>query len=329
MSYSLLELAAQLTRIFVPIIIIIGVLSNLLNIILLTRPALVNHACSLYFIALAITNTFYLSLLLPVNLLADGYNLDPTRYSSAFCKILSYLLNVCPTLSVYFIVLASIDRYFASSINARRRNLSNIHMARWSIAILILSFVLFFIGTLISFDISYNGEYRCTVQSDILFNQIFLIVHLTVYVIIAPISMILFGFLTIYNIKQVRFLPVRISRYRRTEGQLSRMLFLQVGTHIILILPFCVIFSMLILPLPIQQTENFQFAYIICKIPFYFTVTTSFFLYVLSARVYRDELIQLVEKIMKPRVYMNLFATRATIVIPVPSNGHRLSFETP
>jgi hypothetical protein len=297
MAESLLELAAQLTRIFVPIIIVIGVVSNSLNIILLTRPALVHHACSLYFLALAITNLFYSSLLLIFNLLADGYQLDLATHSVVVCKITSYLLNLCPNLSVYFIVLASIDRYCASSLSAQRRRLSNPRVARRAIGVLIIVLAIFFIGTLIAFDISDDGIRLCTTQSDILFNQIFLILNLILYVIIAPFSMILFGFLTIYHRTQVRIAPVRTPLYRRTEGQLSRMLLLQVGTHIILILPFCITFFMLILPLSIQFSTNFTFAYVVCKLPFYTTVTTAFFLYVLSARIYRNELIRLCKKI--------------------------------
>jgi len=299
MSESILQLAVQLTRIFVPIIIVIGVLSNLLNIIVLTRPTLIHHACSLYFLALAITNLFYSSFLLVCNLLADGYQLDLTEYSNVLCKIISYLLNLCPNLSVYFIVFASIDRYYSSSTNVQIRQLSNIRIARWTIGILIIVLVIFFIGTLVAFDTSSAGIPSCRVQSDILFNQIFLILNLILYVIIAPFSMILFGCLTIYNTKQIRFIPARISRYRRTEGQLSRMLLLQVGTHIVLILPFCTTFFMLILPIPVEFSTSFVFAFTICKLPFYLTVTTAFFLYVLSARVYRDELIRLYKRIFQ------------------------------
>ncbi len=297
MSDSFMEPAAQLTRIFVPIIIVIGVVSNLLNIIILTRPALIHHACSLYFLALAITNLFYSCFLLVCNLLADGYQLDLTEYSIVLCKILSYLLNLCPTLSVYFIVFASIDRYYASSINVERRRLSNRRIARWIIGILILVLSIFFIGALIAFDKFDYGKPSCRIRSEILSNEIFLIVVLILYVIIAPFSMMLFGCLTISNTKQARLIVNRTSRYRRTEGQLSRMLLLQVGTHIILTLPFCIIFFMLILPIPVRFSINFELAYVICKLPFYLTVTTAFFLYVLSARVYRNELIRLCKKI--------------------------------
>lgn len=316
MTLSLIELAALLTRIFVPIIIIIGIVSNLLNIIVLTRPTLINHACSLYFLASAITNLFYSSFLLIFNLLEDGYQIVATEQSVILCKLLSYLLNLCPNLSVYLIVFASIDRYLSSSTNPQRRQLSNCRNARLIIGILTIILSVFYTGTLISFEIIQNEIPFCGVRPDVLFNQIFLVLVLIVYMFIAPFSMIIFGCLTIYNTKRTRLIPLRISRYRRTEGQLSRMLLLQVGTHILLILPFCVTFFMLILPIEERFTINFGFAYVVCKIPFYLTVTTAFFLYVLSARVYREELIRLFKKIFQfhqPIINQNIIVPTNTL----------------
>jgi hypothetical protein len=152
MSESLIQLAIQLTRIFVPIIIVVGVVINVLNIIIHTRSDLIQHACCLYFVVWAIT-IFYSSSLLIFNLLPDGYQLDPTKYLTIFCKIIGYLLNLCPTLSVYFIVLASTNRYCSSSINVQRRNLKNLRVARQAIGIIVTVFAIFFIGTLIVFYI--------------------------------------------------------------------------------------------------------------------------------------------------------------------------------
>ena len=295
----MLELAVQLTRIIVPVIILVGVLSNVLNIILLTRRTLIHHACSQYFLALAVTNLFYSSCLLVVNFLADGYQLDPSRHSAVLCKLISYLLNACPSLSVYFLVLASADRYCASSISATRRRFSNVRAARWAICIVTVVLAVFFVGTLIAFDLSSDGMLRCTVRSDLLFNQIFLVLILIVYVFIAPFSMVLFGCLTIYNTTQLRFIPMRISRYRRTERQLSQMLIVQVGVHVLLILPFCVTFFMLILPIQARFTVDFVAAFMIAKLPFYLTVTTAFFLYVLTGTIYRHELLRLAHRLFR------------------------------
>ncbi|CAF1400291.1 unnamed protein product [Adineta steineri] len=248
---------------------------------------------------MSINNIFYASIGITYNLLLDGYQVDLIRYSRVFCKLISYILNFCPYLSVYMLVLASIDRYCSSSLNAQRRNWSNIRMARKATLIMLIIIAIFMIGILISFDIRDNGSLSCSSTSDSLFNQIYLIMEVIVYVITAPFLMMLFGFLTIYNIyKSNRNLAVAI-RYRPSERQLSRMLIIQVLTQIILNLPFCVVFFALILPPTFQSTIMFYFLYVIFKIPFYMTFITPFFLYILSAQVYRDEFIRLLKKIFR------------------------------
>jgi hypothetical protein len=306
MADPMTSVTIQATQIIVPVVIVLGATSNSLNIYILTRPALIHHACSLYFLALAITNLFYSTVILVNNLLADGYYLNLSLYSTFFCKFISYLLNLCPNLSVYLIVLASIDRYCASSISAQKRKFSSVHIARWAIGLLTLVLAFFFSGALIAFDIDRHNTHQCTILSGVRFNQVFLIIDLTMYVIIAPLCMLLFGLLTIHNTNGLRIYPTMVLRYRRTEGQLSRMLLLQVGTHIILTLPFCIVFLILILPVSFRFTLHFINIYTICKLPFYLSFTTAFFLYTLSARVYRKELVRLYKKIFRVRRVTNV-----------------------
>jgi hypothetical protein len=54
---------------------------------------------------------------------------------------------------------------------------------------------------------------------------------------------------------------------------------------------------MLILPIGVQS----RFAYVFCKLLFSLTGATAFFLHVLSARAYRDELVLLSKKIFQYR----------------------------
>lgn len=301
MTDIIMHFAVQATRIIIPISITLGIVSNSLNIFILTRPTLIHHACSLYFLCLAITNLFYSVFILIINLLADGYQLDLSLYSNGFCKFISYLLNLCPNISVYLIVLASIDRCCASSSNVGIRNFSSVRVARWAIGLLILIFAFFFSGALVAFDLRQDGPLGCTLQSNLLFSQIFLIIDIILYVIIAPFCMVFFGVLTIKHTNQLRINLHRISLYRRTERQLSRMLFFQVGTHIILALPFCITFFMLVLPISLRFTLDFDYIYILSKLPFYLTFTTAFFLYILSGQVYRNELIRLFKKLFPVR----------------------------
>jgi hypothetical protein len=113
--------------------------------------------------------------------------------------------------------------------------------------------------------------------------------------------MIIFGLLTIHNTKQVRRNHLIALRYHPSERQLTRMLIVQVSTHILLNLPFCIIFFMTIIPISFKSTAMFYFLFIIIKIPFYITFITPFFLYILSAQIYRNEFILLLKKIVRIR----------------------------
>lgn len=292
---SLYKLTIDLTRIIVPIIMVFSGIGNILNIIILTRRQLRNYACSIYFTCLSINNLFYTSIILIYNLLVDGYGIDPAEYSNVFCKLISYLLNLIPNLSVYFIVLASVDRFCSSSMNPQIRRLSQKKLAIYLIILIIIILSIIMIGTLITFDLRDDGL-GCTSRSDSLFNQVFLFIEIIVYVIIAPFLLILFGFLTIYNTTKIGLNRIGISRHRRTEKELAQMLIVQVSAHVLFSGPFCIIFLMLVIPIEFRSTLKFYVIYILCKIPFYLTFLSPFFLYILTAKIYREQLIRLFKK---------------------------------
>lgn len=294
MSLSLAELSIKLAQIILPMIIVLGVMGNILNLLILTRPSLRHHACSHYFLALASNNLIY-SFFLISFLLANGYNMDGQRVSNASCKILQYIGSACPFLSPFFIVCASIDRYLASSANAKLRGLSNVRMARWSISLLVLVSLLFFINTLVLIELRNDG-YGCNLRITTVYNQVFAIVQIVLYAAVPPCLMLTFGILTIHNVNKLQVIPGTTARHRRTESQLLRMLLLQVATYIILNMPLCIIYLMLVLPTGYRPTAGLFFAYTIVAFPFHFSYATTFFLYILSARVFREELLQLFYK---------------------------------
>ena len=299
MSESLAELSVKLAQILLPIIMVLGIIGNSLNILILTRANLRNHACSHYFLALSSNNLIY-SIFLIYFLLANGYNMDGETVSVILCKILQYISNIISFGSPYLIVLASIDRFCASSSIVKLRRFSNITVARWSILILIIFCILFFINTLVLNDLRDDG-YGCNIRPDNLYNQLFVLIEIILYAGVPPCLMIIFGLLTIYNTSQVRVLPHLTQRYRRTEGQLARMLILQVAAYILLNIPLCIIYLMLVLPTGYVPTYELYFAYSIVAFPFHFSYGTTFFLYILSARVYREELIRLISKLFRVR----------------------------
>lgn len=307
MSSSLIPAAREITKWIVPIVLTLGVVANVLNIVILRRRKLKQHSCTLYFVALSINNLIYLCICVISNLFNDGFGISLDSRSNDFCKFNTYLLNLCPQIAVYMLVLASIDRYCSSSINARLRRLSNIRIAQWSIGIAVLFALVFIVNTAIIVS-NANAASRCVSDTSHIINQILRVAQVVVYVIIAPLLMIIFGLLTIHNATRFNREHAAAVGYRPSERQLTRMLIIQVLTHIILSLPFCVIFFMTIIPLEFKSTIMFFFLFLIFKIPLYITFITPFFLYILTAQLYRSELILLVKKI---------FRIRANIVQPM------------
>jgi len=98
--------------------------------------------------------------------------------------------------------------------------------------------------------------------------------------------MIIFGLLTIYNTNKILVLPEVAIRDRRTEGQLARMLLVQVTTYMILNMPLCIIYLMLVLLTGYVPTLEIFFAYTAVAFPFHFSYATTFFFYIFFQLVF-------------------------------------------
>ena len=74
-------------RCLYPIIVVFGVVSNVLNIYVFTRPVLKRNSCCMYFLSSSFAALIYTVINLPLRTLQVGYNIDPTAYISAICKL--------------------------------------------------------------------------------------------------------------------------------------------------------------------------------------------------------------------------------------------------
>ncbi|CAF1682040.1 unnamed protein product [Adineta ricciae] len=136
-SMEKLELATYWINQIYPVLqIFFGTFGNLLNIIIFTRRDLHQNPCSLYFLIGSINNCIVIDFGLLTRYLASTWNWDPSLTSNVYCKIRNLLVYAPLTLSLWFIVLASVDRYLLSSPIVRFRRLSNLSMARKLILIL-------------------------------------------------------------------------------------------------------------------------------------------------------------------------------------------------
>lgn len=298
MADSLAILSSTLSKIISPIIISLGVIGNTFNIIILTRPALQHHPCSRYFLALVCNDLFY-SIFLIYSYLNNAYQIYPQNSSLFWCKFFFTVSAFLPFLSAYFIVLASFDRFCASSTNARLRNWSNPKVARLAILIVILFWCLFHINTAILCELSFADYLGCGVRMNTLYTKIYFVIETLSFEIVAPCLMILFGILTILNTKHVRLLPTVKASYRRTEGQLIRMLLIQVATYVVFTFPLSIMYLMLVLPIGFHPSSSFMFVLSIANFLYAFSYVLPIFLFILSSRVYREVFFRLIYKILR------------------------------
>jgi len=305
MASSFVQLGTELRQIIIPIIMFFGILGNSLNIIVLTRPALYKHACSRYLLVLGCTNLFSASVVLIFRLLSDGYQLDLTRTSVVLCKTVSFFSQTSAISSSYMIVVTSFDRFCASSTSIRLRAYSNVTVSRWVILFVLTVIELFHLNTLILTDLR---------TTDTLYKQVFIVMQIFIYTVIAPALMAIFGALTIYNIKKTRVAPVVGARHRRTETQLASMLILQVSTNILLAAPAGFASLITVMPNTFSTTVQFFLAWVILQLFLYASFTTPIVMYIISASIYRKELIRLFYKVFYPagNAHANILTNQVT-----------------
>ena len=329
MSVSLTLIGIQLSRVIYPIIIVIGILGNSLNIAVLIRPVLYQHACSQYFLALASNNLLFSSVFFIHRLLSNGYQINLNNYSIILCKLITYITTTSSFLSPYFIVCASIDRYCASSTNALLRRFSSIQIAQRIICATIGIFLLLFIHILVLSKLQPERGFICANEANSTYSQVYIIIQVFLFAAVPPCLMTFFGFMTIKNSKRTNVIPLAISRFHRTERQLARMLLIQVAVHILLTLPTSVTYLISAFPNTIRTTSIFSFLSTIFQLLFNISFITSFFSYFLTGRVYRKELKQLIYKALRICRSNRIQPSKnQTTAIPMASSAYQRSAAT-
>ncbi|CAF2883156.1 unnamed protein product [Rotaria sp. Silwood2] len=195
----------------------------------------------MYFLASSISQFLTFNFALLTRMLQYGYTIQTVNTVVWFCKIRYYLFYIFVAIPRYLIILASIDRYLASSSDIQRR--------QWStpkIAIrLIIGNVLFWCVIYIQIPIFYeihNGD--CSFRKGVygIFFCIYLLIESGIF---PPLMMIIFGLLTLNNIRRskrtIRPLPIvdiiQLSQFpvmSRKDLLISKMLFNQICLWIIL-----------------------------------------------------------------------------------------------
>jgi hypothetical protein len=243
-------LQTYVQRIGDSILVVLGTISCLFSLIIFLRKDLRKSPCAIYFIAYNIGNLFYIFLVILVILVQGIISIDPGAYNLAYCRFRFYFYYLFGVLSPFSLILASIDRMLITSLTVRVRRWSTRRVAYITIIGMTLFWVIFHIHLLIYMNIYQNGvRYSCTYTPGI-YTVFVKYYQLIVRGILAPLLMLIFGLLTVRNIRSARRITpapdVSVMRntvvigpqnFTRKDRQFILMLFIDIIIYILCTIP--------------------------------------------------------------------------------------------
>ncbi|CAF1282358.1 unnamed protein product [Adineta ricciae] len=226
-----------------------------------------------------------------------------TNGNLATCKIQFFANYSSRAISCWLIVLACSDRFFHSSTSANIRRLSSMKVARWATAITTVLLMLLYSHMLIYYEISNVFDRfgsivpMCNAQKGI-YRTFIGFWYMSWYSLLPAMLMLLFGFLTLNNLRQHRQVIPRTIQgnqiVRRTDQQLLRMLIAQVLVINVSTLPYSIeqLYSAFTTNLSKSTLRIAQETFVSRTLGAMtaFAHTTSFYLFTLTGTVFRKEL---------------------------------------
>jgi hypothetical protein len=229
---------------FIPLITIVcGTLGSFCNIIIFTSKKFRYNSCGFYFLCSTIFDLIYLLISGITRFILNYFPYLLVNQSFISCKCRTYLVVVTPSLSIYFLMFASIDRCLSTSTSKKWRNFSDINIA-WRVAIftLIFSFISNF-HIILFFELQRkdvnNLVYNCGPGNGI-YRMFFSICLLLSNPFIVYMIMFICTIITLIRIRrsrcELRFVHNRIrnQKDRDIDRHLATIIFIQVGLGMLL-----------------------------------------------------------------------------------------------
>ncbi|CAF1081920.1 unnamed protein product [Rotaria sordida] len=126
---ALKNASTQLNRYFAIFIIIFGVVGNTINICVLSRRPLRSNPCAWLFLASSIANGIGI-LASVISRPLSTWSADLTNTNQFLCKLRAFLLFNATTIGSWLIMLATVDRWLSSNIDANKRQRSTLKNAQ-------------------------------------------------------------------------------------------------------------------------------------------------------------------------------------------------------
>ncbi|CAF0797740.1 unnamed protein product [Adineta steineri] len=243
----------QLNRYLAISIFLFGIIGNALNTLVLSQRALRLNPCSWLFLVSSIAYSISIvSGLVPRFL--SSWNADLTNTNPLLCKLRIFIFFNSLTIAFWLIMLATIDRWLSSSINANHRQKSTLKNAQHGMICIVIVSTMIQIQQLVCFEANltnapikcYTKTVACSILSDMTFALITVLIPLLV--------MFILGLMIISNVRQTqaRLRPINMAidsndgqhtttvvfgRQKKTDRQLLKMLFVQILVILALTFP--------------------------------------------------------------------------------------------
>ncbi|CAF0888923.1 unnamed protein product [Rotaria sp. Silwood1] len=325
-TYCLFDIALFL-RYAGTLTVILGFIGNFLSIVVFSRKALRSRSCSIYFLALNVSDIWVLIGYTLENLLYHGYGIQ--LLSSAFmCKSVIFLIYASTDISNYLLTLAAIDRCILISHRTAHYRFCRASTAKLLIVVVVTLFSLINSHFLFGFHIDQNGSCLPAPKQYI----DFYVHHYDSYIDIMKTVLIPFIIIFICNIFIISLLTRKHNLLRRTSTQRRRLRQEKDRQLTGFLLLTSILFIVLSLPSEINDflrtyfSRQFQIDYA-CQL---WTSTTifillhqihhasHFYVYTLTGPMFRKEFQKFIchYKNTNHKENLNDFPRRATIMSP-------------
>ncbi|CAF1264792.1 unnamed protein product [Adineta steineri] len=294
MSTALLPvIQTQLVRFGTTVILFLGCFGNGYVVFLFIRHR--KNACAMFLLSAAVMNIIYLVFSIPLTVYTYEYG-DPSLYSMSLCKLRYYLFHVWGQMSRYFILLACIDRFALTHMNANMRALSQPHIARRWIVITTIFWHLFALHIVIMTTVK-NG--RCGYFD--LYSTLNSIYVLIFVCLLPPVGMGIFGYLALLNMKRLhnRVQTTGTANASIVIHRQDRNLLVMVLAEVLIYVVTMSLYPAIILELAVtnpmatskslQQVQIENFILFIAQILIYINTSAPFYIYLTVSKTFRKD----------------------------------------
>jgi hypothetical protein len=212
------NISSKINYYFAIFLFIFGILGNILNTFVLSQRKLRSNSCAWLFLISSIFNLISILSGLTTRVLS-GWILDITDRIKFLCQLRVFILLTSRTIASWLLMLAIFDRWLLSCINIHYRRLSKLKNAKRGMIIIIFISILIYSPVFYCYQANLmNTPLKCytkTIKCRIFTDQIY-----TFLTILIPlILMILFGFLTMSNVREIhhRAQVLLLSRFNQTR----------------------------------------------------------------------------------------------------------------